>query len=118
MRKPLYFLMLISAVVFGACGKAGSANLSSASPSGGTKVSVVGSKASFAEPFLVSIAIENGNKRREFQTEIYAGDLNNENVVFEWLADNECRLTFTQQDNTMLVLKIKVQDNEITVQEM
>jgi hypothetical protein len=110
--KTIFILFLI--MTFAACGSKTSTEMSSKSPEGQTIISINGNKPSFGDPWNAVIKIKTSSDQKELVTEIFASELNSENVKFIWEANDRCRVTFIQQDDTKKNLLVEADSSHIT----
>lgn len=109
--------ILLPLIVLSACGSKTSQELSSKSPDGQTTIFVNGNKPSFGDPWHATIKIKTSTNEKEIVTEIFASELNNENVKFTWEANDKCRLVFSQQDDTQRSMFIEADAEKINLRE-
>src|SRR4051812_10333145 len=81
--------------------------LQSISKDGKSQIIVTGTK-SFMEPWNLTIEIKKGDKSDKLNTELYADEINTENVAFVWQDDNTCIITLTAQDDTQRTVHISI----------
>lgn len=120
--KNLFAIFLLSILGMGflACSKK-SGEVLSQSPDSAIHVTVSGSKASFFDPFITNIKVESANSRyaeENMSIETFVEELNETNVTFDWKTNNECIITFKQQDNTIRKLKLNVSANRFHLRDI
>ena len=101
-----------------ACGGGKNFELSSTSPNAKAEVKLSGTKANFADPYMVDITIKGYQQDRTISREIYASQLSTENTKIEWKDDNNCLITFQQQDDTTIKLSVYIGEDGLQLQEV
>jgi len=115
MKNSIIFIFVI--VLLAACGSKKSGEIVSKSADGNAQITVSGTKNSFVDPWQTTIKISGYNNSSEAQTEIYAGDLNNDNIIFQWENNNVCKVTIKQQDNTSRTFVAEMQPDKLELHE-
>jgi ABC-type oligopeptide transport system substrate-binding subunit len=113
--KSLWLLLPI--MILASCGSKTSTEMSSSSPDGKVTIFVNGTKPSFGDPWQAKIKIKTSTDEKEVITEIFAGELNNENVKFSWETNDRCRIVFSQQDDTERKMVIQADSTQINLHE-
>jgi hypothetical protein len=108
---------LLPIMILISCGSKTSSEMKSTSPDGKTTISVNGDKPSFGDPWQAKIKIKTSKDEKEVTTEIFAGELNNDNVKFIWQTNDQCRIVFSQQDDTQRNLLVKADSTQINLRE-
>jgi hypothetical protein len=101
----LLSFFVASIILFGCESK--QAEISSTSPDGTTKITITGNK-SFMEPWDLTIAIEGKEKKDDLKTQMYADEINNKNIIFNWQDNQSCTITFIEQDDTQRTVQIEI----------
>ncbi|HEX8546568.1 MAG TPA: hypothetical protein VF691_06365 [Cytophagaceae bacterium] len=91
------YLILLLTIVLG-CGGKKTGKVTSQSPDKKILVTITGTKPNFADPFKTTIIFEAEGKKDAVETEIYANELNEENVKVDWASSADCKITIDQQD--------------------
>jgi hypothetical protein len=107
-------LLLMSALL--SCDSKNTAVVNSQSPDANSKIMVSGTK-NFGDPWQTTIKISGYKQEHQVVTEIYASDLNDKNVLFNWSDNNHCRITFQQQDDTKRIFAVEVTEEKISLKE-
>jgi hypothetical protein len=109
---------LILTLLAGCNGKT-SALLESTSANGKAKLTVTGTRTTTVESWKVVMKVKAYNfKEGELKFEIYASDLNNETVLFNWTDENNCDITFKQKDNTERKFHLIASPNQLQMAEV
>ena len=87
------------------------------SPDKKIKITILGEKSSTVDPFMVNIKTEGYGYNETISTEIYASTLDSNNVKFNWRNNKECYFIFLQQDNTVRRMHLKIDDEQIMLNE-
>lgn len=118
MKKLIYaisFLMLILA----SCEGKTEAALSKASPNGKVKITIEAKRISTIEPWKVDMKVKAYDfKEGKLSFEIYAKDLSDENVTFDWKDDTHCTIIFEEQDNTKRKFELIASPEQLQMAEM
>jgi hypothetical protein len=108
------FILIIS--IFFSCESKNKATVNSQSADGNSKISVSGTK-SFGDPWQTTIKINAYSQEQQVVTEIYAADMNDKNVLFNWLDNNHCNITIEQQDDTKRIFAVEIAEDRISLVE-
>lgn len=100
-----------------ACSKKESEKITIVSPDRSVEVNIKGTKASFADPFITDIEIKAFGNSETVSTEVYAEELSQENIEYEWRSNKNLRLSFHQQDDTQRSFLIHVDETGISLKE-
>jgi hypothetical protein len=98
------------------CESKNTASVNSQSQDGNSKISVSGTK-NFGDPWQTTIKIKAYNQEQQVVTEIYASDLNDKNVLFNWTDNNHCSITINQQDDTHRTFVVQTSEDKISLRE-
>ena len=115
MKKSIIFVFVIT--LLSACSSKKSEEIVSKSADGNAQVTVSGTKNNFADPWQTDIKISGYNDSATAQTEIFAGDLNKENITFQWENNNACKVTIKQQDNTSRIFVVDIEPGKLELHE-
>jgi hypothetical protein len=107
--------MLLTILLF-SCAMKKTAELSSASPDGNSTITISGTK-NFGDPWQAAIKINAFKQDRQVSTEIYADDLNEKNIKFNWTDNNHCIITINQQDDTKRTFVVEASEDKIGLME-
>jgi hypothetical protein len=107
-------LVLMSSLL--SCNSKNTAMVSSQSPDANAKIVVSGTK-NFGDPWQTTIKINGYKQEHQVVTEIYATDLNDKNVLFNWSDNNHCSITIQQQDDTQRRFAVEVTEEKISLKE-
>lgn len=72
--------------------------LTTSSPNGEMDITVTGTKESWAEPWVVKIEAEYNGVKKAAMASLYASELNEETILFEWKTERHCRITLLNRD--------------------
>ena len=114
-------ILLSSIIVLLLCSCAGktSASLLNNSPNQKVKVSITAKRSSSVDPWNVLLGVKAYDfKEGKLEFEIYAADLNDQNVKFDWRDDRNCLITFQQQDGTPRKFQLIADDSQVQVAEV
>ncbi|MFN3403605.1 MAG: hypothetical protein ACK40G_05870 [Cytophagaceae bacterium] len=101
-----------------ACGQEKKVNHTLTSPDGKNEIIVSGTKASFADPFIVKFLMKDTDAEVAPFVEIYSSDINSENFNYKWENNQTCILNFTQQDNTTRKFVLEMDEEELFINEI
>lgn len=87
------------------------------SPDKKISITVDGKRPNSLDPWILEFKIKSGDKTGSLATEFHAGDLNAENVKFNWLEADFCEVTLTEQDDTKRSFLIRADEQGIKMQE-
>ena len=96
--KIHYLLMIVLIVSFSGCGKT-AAKMEHTSPNGKVKLTLTGNRMTGLEAWQVEMKVKAYNfKEDQLAFEVYADDLNDQTVLFNWTDEEHCSITFKQRD--------------------
>jgi len=99
--KLFYSLILFSSLLMVSCSGETSAYYQHVSPNGKVKVNVEGHRATAIESWKVDMKVNAYDfKEGKLSFEIYAKNLNKDNITFTWSDERNCIITIKQQDNS------------------
>ena len=96
----MYLLCLVSFGILSSCGATKTKELVSLSSDKSNTVKISGSRVTSLDPFKAQIIFNGYNQSDTLETEIYAKDLNDQTVLFNWTDNSMCTVTFIQQDDS------------------
>ncbi len=99
-------LFALCAILMASCGSTKTQELASESSDKLCTVKISGTRATSLDPYQATIKIIGYEQSDSLVTEIFAKDLNKENVLFTWADNTNCLVTFIQQDDTKRILNI------------
>lgn len=108
-------LILINSFISG-CDSKNTAAVTSQSPDGNSKIFVNGTK-SFGDPWQTTIKISAFKQEQQVVTEIYATDLNDSIVTFNWTDNTHCSIRIQQQDDTHRMFLVEATEEKILLRE-
>ena len=92
--------MMVFIAGFSGCGKT-SAKFEHTSPNGKVKITITGNRTTSLEAWQVEMKVKAYNfKEDQLAFEVYANDLNNETISFNWVDGEHCSIIFKQRDDT------------------
>jgi hypothetical protein len=119
MKPVIAIFFTIIALMLASCGGKTSASLSATSSNQKVKVSISGSRSNTVDPFKVILTVKAYDfKDGRLEFEIYADDLNDQNVKFNWQDDRNCLITFKQQDGVERKFQVIADDTQVQVAEV
>ena len=110
-------LIPVLAILFllSSCGEPKTVTLIKTSSDGKTKVTITGKKEAMG-PFNTVLTVKSGDiPEGSLIFEVYADDLNDKNVRFDWADAQHAVITFTQRDNTQRLFRLSVSDTQVLV---
>ena len=117
MRSTLFILAILFLLT--SCNEKLNANLSKVSPDGKTKVTINGKKQVSGDSFHTTMTVKSGDiPEGSIIFEIYASDLNDENVKFSWIDAHHAMISFTQSDNEKRVFSLLATETNVVVEEL
>ncbi|HEY8400753.1 MAG TPA: hypothetical protein VIK89_05795 [Cytophagaceae bacterium] len=114
MKTLINCFLLLSVFVMVSCTEK-ITEMSSVSPDGRHTLVITGKKPNFADPWQVIFQKKGKEAAEAPMTEIYAGDLNDKNVTFEWIDNVTVKIHFLQQDDTERIIIAHFNDNGLKV---
>jgi hypothetical protein len=105
-KLTIYFLYTLCTIFMISCGANKTQELISESSDKSNNIKISGSRQTSMDPFQTSITYTGYGQTKTVVTEVFAGDLTKENVLFSWSDNNNCSLTFIQQDDTKRTMNI------------
>lgn len=118
MKKiTMYLSLLLAAGILFSCGSTKTEEIVSESSDKVSRIKVSAKRTMSVDPFQTSIVIEGFNQSDTIMTEIYARDLNNENVKFAWADNGSCTLTIIQQDDSKRTLDVQFSEEGNSLRE-
>jgi hypothetical protein len=98
--KPILSVFLLVLFVLSACNGKKAALVINNSPNGKVSIAVTGNRATTVDAWKVTIAVKASTfKEGKLSFEIYADDLNEKNVKFNWQDDKNCIITIEQRED-------------------
>lgn len=104
--SKITFLFTLIILILSSC-ESKKTELESKSKDGSTQI-VVHANKSATEPWDLTIEIKKGNKSDKLTTQLYADEINSENVIFHWQNDNSCVITLIDRDNSQRNILISI----------
>lgn len=115
MNCAVFFLLLILV----SCGGKTETSLKKVSPNGKVNITVEAKRATAIESWKVDLKVKAYSFREgKLSFEIYAKDLTDENVSFDWKDDTHCTIIFKQQDNTERKFELIASAEQLQLAEM
>ena len=115
MNCAVFFLLLILV----SCGGKTETSLKKVSPNGKVNITVEAKRATAIESWKVDLKVKAYSFREgKLAFEIYAKDLTDENVSFDWKDDTHCTIIFKQQDNTERKFELIASAEQLQLAEM
>ncbi len=88
-------------------------------PNGKVTINITGKRATSVESWKVDMQVKAYSfKPGKLSFEIYAEDINNDNVKFDWVDEKHCKITFTQQDNSVRNFELIASSEQLQMAEM
>ena len=112
MKKLIPFLALL--FILTSCNEKNEVSLTKTSADGKTTVKVYGKRSSSLEPFKVTTTVKSGDiPEGSLIFEIFASDLNDSNVRFDWSDSRNAVITFTQKDGELKIFRLTISDTNV-----
>ncbi|MFM9943926.1 MAG: hypothetical protein ACKVQB_01705 [Bacteroidia bacterium] len=109
----IFFIALVS------CGGKTVALIKKESPNGKVKITIEAKRVSSIESWKVDLKVKAFNfKEGKLEFEIYAEDLNDDSVTFDWKDEGHCIIIFKQQDNTERKFELLASSEQLQLAEM
>ncbi|GAL87453.1 hypothetical protein MYP_4683 [Sporocytophaga myxococcoides] len=90
----------------------------SSSPDGSLSIFISGIKPNLVDPFTVRFGLKGMEFSEAPSAEIYATDLNEKTVNFEWETNQRCLIRFKQQDGKLKSFVMDVDSETLSVNEL
>ncbi len=117
MMKTVNLFIVILLLGFWGCGKT-SATIENTSPNGKVKLFVAGNRSTSLDSWQVDLKVKAYSfKEDQLSFEIYASDLNAENVLFNWSDEEHCTIIFKQTDDTERKFSLSVSPEHLEMKE-
>ncbi len=101
------------------CGGKTETSLKKVSPNGKVNITIEAKRSSAIESWKVDLKVKAYSfKEGKLAFEIYAKDLTDENVSFDWKDDTHCTIIFKQQDNTERKFELIASSEQLQLAEM
>ena len=112
MRKIISVFAIVCLLV--SCGQPKSVSLVKESADHKTKVTIIGKKDSSADPFHVTMSVKSGDiPEGSLLFEVYADDISDKNIRFDWSDSQHAIITFTQSDGEVRIFSLAVSDTNV-----
>ncbi len=119
MKNLFYCIITLTVVSLVSCNGTTSAAIESKSANGKVSVKISASRSNLLDPFKTEIAVKAYEfKEGKLLMEIMADDLNNENVKFRWLDDNNCLITIEERDKHVRSFQLIASDTQVQLAEI
>jgi hypothetical protein len=100
MKLNLTVLILWAAIACTSCNRRTSARLENTSPNQKVHTVITATRASAVDPWIVVLNVKAYDfQKGDLKFEIYADELNDQSVKFNWKDDQTCLITFTERDD-------------------
>lgn len=101
-----FFPIILLCLLLTGC-EAKKAELRNESPDGKTQITVFGNK-TFMEPWDLTIEIKAGDKSNKLETQLYADEITQENIIFSWQDNSTCVITLIAQDDSQRTIELSL----------
>jgi hypothetical protein len=89
------------------------------SPEKHVKVELIGKKVMMGDPWKCELKVKAYDfKEGSLIFEVYADDLNDTNIKFDWADENKCTITIIQNDDEKRVFQLIANQNQVQVAEV
>jgi hypothetical protein len=99
MKINLTMLIFWAALVCTSCNQKTSTTIENTSPDGKVHTVITGNRATVVDPWIVALNVKAYNQKGDLKFEIYADDLTDKNVQFNWQDGQTCLITFAERDD-------------------
>lgn len=119
MLHPLRLLVFALLVTLVSCNGKTSATLQNTSPNGKAAITITANRSNVLDAFKTVITVKAYDfKEGKLQFEIAADDLNNENVKFRWIDDNNCVITIEERDKHVRSFQLIASETQVQLAEI
>lgn len=115
--KQILISFLASLALYSCTGKK-EMSIYSSSPDGSLSIFISGTKPNLVDPITVRFGLKGMDLSEAPSTEIYASDLNEKTVNFEWETNQRCLIRFKQQDGKHKSFVMDVDSETLSVNEL
>lgn len=116
MKHIFHFTILL---LLASCGGKTEAVVNHTSPNGKVNITVTGKRSNTIEAFRTEIAVKAYElSEGKLMFEIYADDLNTENVMFTWSDDTHCTISIEQRDGATRNFALQATANSVQLAEV
>lgn len=113
------YLSIVILLLVTSCKQPLNATLTKKSPDGKTQVTITGKKEMAMDAFHTTLTVKSGDiPEGSLIFEIYANNLTDENVKFDWQDNQHATITFTQSDNELRHFSLLADDTHVLVEEI
>ena len=118
MKNSIYSF-IIGLLFLTSCGGKTETSLKKTSPNGKVNITIDAKRAAAIESWKVDLKVKAYSfKEGKLSFEIYAKDLTDETVSFDWKDDTHCTIIFKQQDNTERKFELIASAEQLQLAEM
>ncbi len=118
MKNSIYSFF-IGLLFLTSCGGKTETSLKKTSPNGKVNITIEAKRASAIESWKVDLKVKAYSfKEGKLSFEVYAKDLTDETVSFDWIDDSHCTIIFKQQDNTVRKFELIASQEQLQLAEM
>lgn len=111
--------ILICLIALVSCGGKTETSLTKVSPNGKVTIKIEAKRAAAVESWKVDMKVKAYDfKEGKLSFEIYAKDLTDENVSFDWKDETHCTILFKEQDNTERKFELIASQEQLQMGEM
>jgi len=119
MKNILSILFLTTIITLSSCSGKTSALIENTSANGKVKVKISATRSSALDPFKTEITVKAYDfKEGKLLLEIIAGDLNSENVKFNWTDDSNCVITIEETDKHIRSFQLIASESQVQLAEI
>lgn len=119
MKNLLYISFIIFLATLSSCNGKTSAALENTSPNGKAVIKITASRSNVFDAFKTEMTVKAYDfKEGKLLMEITADDLNNENVKFRWLDDNNCIITIEERDKHVRTFQLIASETQVQLAEI
>lgn len=112
-------IVAIVMVALSSCGGAKTAKLEKKSPNGQVTVTINATTVGMLEPWRVTMETQGYSQAKgQVAFEVYAKELDDATVSFDWQSDDDALITFAQQDGTKRIFQLQASEKETMMTEL
>ncbi len=119
MKNLLSAISLTIILSLTSCNGKTSAALENTSANGKVKIKISATRGNVFDPFKTEIAVKAYNfKEGKLLLEVIAGDLNNDNVKFNWTDSSNCVITIEEADKHIRSFQLIASESQVQLAEI
>jgi hypothetical protein len=108
--KKTFSILFFFIVLLSSCTKEVSKKIESYSADKEMKISIQGKRANVLDSWMLDIEMTYKGEISRVYQELYADEINKQNVHFDWKNNRKCMIQFTQRDGVMINVPIYIHE--------